>query len=196
MTQSIAIRAAEPGARMPAPDPELHLLQDFVNTIDIEGAEDELATPDATSAWLAARGLTSGRADVSRADHGRLLTIREGLRALGAANDGDPLEDDERAAFNAAVASVSMVGAIDASGAWRLASPASAVDDALARLLGTLGRAIADGSWARMKACHSHSCRWLFWDASRNRSGTWCTMAICGSRQKSRSYRARQRTPA
>ncbi|HEX6654657.1 MAG TPA: CGNR zinc finger domain-containing protein, partial [Candidatus Limnocylindria bacterium] len=32
-----------------------------------------------------------------------------------------------------------------------------------------------------------------FFDRSRNRSGTWCTMAVCGSRMKSRSYRSRRR---
>ncbi len=57
-------------------------------------------------------------------------------------------------------------------------------------------RAMADGSWSRIKACRNDTCRWLFYDQSRNRSGTWCTMAICGSRMKARAYRARQREAA
>ena len=52
---------------------------------------------------------------------------------------------------------------------------------------GTLARAMADGSWSRVKSCRNDTCRWLFYDHSRNRSGTWCTMAICGSRMKSRA---------
>jgi predicted RNA-binding Zn ribbon-like protein len=52
---------------------------------------------------------------------------------------------------------------------------------------------MADGSWSRVKACQNDTCRWLFVDGSRNRSRTWCTMAICGSRMKSRAYRARRR---
>ncbi|HUY61935.1 MAG TPA: CGNR zinc finger domain-containing protein, partial [Candidatus Dormibacteraeota bacterium] len=51
----------------------------------------------------------------------------------------------------------------------------------------------ADGSWARLKACPAQRCHWAFFDASRNRSGTWCTMAVCGTRAKARSYQRRLR---
>ena len=30
---------------------------------------------------------------------------------------------------------------------------------------------------SRLKPCRNHDCRWLFYDHSTNRSGTWCTMA-------------------
>jgi len=53
--------------------------------------------------------------------------------------------------------------------------------------------AIADGSWARLKVCRSDSCRWAFYDASKNRSGAWCTMAVCGNRNKVRAYQRRRR---
>ncbi|MEP6468748.1 MAG: CGNR zinc finger domain-containing protein [Chloroflexota bacterium] len=52
---------------------------------------------------------------------------------------------------------------------------------------------VACSSWSRVKACRNDTCRWLFYDHSRNRSGTWCAMAICGSRMKSRAYRSRRR---
>ena len=194
MTSQMTLRQAEPGSRLPAPDAELRLLQGFVNTIDIEGEEDELRTPAKASAWLAAAGLTPAATRVTAADHARLLALREGFRALSAANNGEPLADDERVAFNGAVASVQIVGSVEADGRWSLRSSGGAIDQALARLLGTLDRSMADGTWSRMKACRNHGCRWLFWDASRNRSGTWCTMTICGSRQKARDYRARRRS--
>jgi predicted RNA-binding Zn ribbon-like protein len=53
-------------------------------------------------------------------------------------------------------------------------------------------RAQADGSWERLKACRDEECRWVFYDSSRNRSGTWCDMGLCGSRTKVRAYRQRQ----
>ncbi|HEV2869799.1 MAG TPA: CGNR zinc finger domain-containing protein, partial [Actinomycetota bacterium] len=30
-----------------------------------------------------------------------------------------------------------------------------------------------------------------FYDHSTNRSGTWCTMSVCGNRRKARAYRRR-----
>ena len=56
-----------------------------------------------------------------------------------------------------------------------------------------LKRAIADGSWHRLKACPNEECTWVFYDASKNRSAKWCAMARCGDRMKARAYRRRRR---
>jgi predicted RNA-binding Zn ribbon-like protein len=46
--------------------------------------------------------------------------------------------------------------------------------------------------WTRLKVCSRDSCRWAFFDASRNRSGRWCSMAGCGNIVKMRrAYRTR-----
>ncbi|HEX9030508.1 MAG TPA: CGNR zinc finger domain-containing protein [Streptosporangiaceae bacterium] len=34
-------------------------------------------------------------------------------------------------------------------------------------------------------------CHWAFYDRSPTSSGCWCSMAVCGSRAKSRAYRRR-----
>jgi len=81
-------------------------------------------------------------------------------------------------------------------GDWRLSPAVTGVDGFLAGLMAALARSMADGSWGRVKSCRSDTCRWLFIDHSRNRSGTWCSMAGCGSRMKARAYRARQREAA
>jgi predicted RNA-binding Zn ribbon-like protein len=65
-------------------------------------------------------------------------------------------------------------------------------DGVLARLLVPVTHAAIDGSWARVKACVADDCRWAFWDSSRNRSGRWCDMAVCGNREKVRTYRSRR----
>ena len=41
-----------------------------------------------------------------------------------------------------------------------------------------------DGTWGRLKACAEDGCRWAFYDASRNQSGRWCSMAVCGNRPR------------
>jgi predicted RNA-binding Zn ribbon-like protein len=183
----------EPGGRMAAPDPDLRLLQAFVNTADLEGGSDALAEPARASAWLSDTGLVGDARRISARDHERLLEVREALRRLGAANNGERLDAAELRRLDDLFASVQLVASVGTDGLLLVKGRGGVADVALGRLLGTLARASADGSWARMKACRMHSCRWLFWDASRNRSGTWCTMAICGSREKSRAYRERQR---
>jgi predicted RNA-binding Zn ribbon-like protein len=62
----------------------------------------------------------------------------------------------------------------------------------MGRLLAAIASATADGTWARLKICRNDACRWSFYDASRNRSGHWCSMAVCGNRMKGRAFRQRQ----
>ena len=63
---------------------------------------------------------------------------------------------------------------------------------ALARILGLTYTAMADDTWPRLKACRKHSCQWAFYDQSKNRSRTWCSMKVCGNRTKARAYRERR----
>jgi predicted RNA-binding Zn ribbon-like protein len=172
------------------------LIRDFVNTNDVEGGEDELATPELLGAWLAARGLADAGTPVDAASHARALAVREGIRALGLANNDEPIDSADVDAMNEAARSASvtvMVSPGDGEAGWRLRPASAGVDGFIGRVLGEVAAAMADGSWSRVKACHSDTCRWLFFDHSRNRSGTWCSMAGCGSRMKSRAYRARRR---
>jgi len=62
---------------------------------------------------------------------------------------------------------------------------------AVARLLGTIYDAMTVGTWERLKVCRNDECQWAFYDHSRNHSGAWCTMAICGNRIKGRTFRQR-----
>jgi predicted RNA-binding Zn ribbon-like protein len=63
---------------------------------------------------------------------------------------------------------------------------------ALGRLLAIVYESELDGTWQRLKVCRSDTCRWAFYDSSRNRSGAWCSMAICGNRMKGRAFRRRR----
>ncbi len=53
---------------------------------------------------------------------------------------------------------------------------------------------LAEGPLDRLKRCGG--CRWLFLDASKNRSRYWCSMEVCGTHAKMRRYveRRRQKT--
>ncbi len=61
-----------------------------------------------------------------------------------------------------------------------------------ARIAAGIATAVADGTWSRLKACEAHDCRWVFYDKSPAGRSRWCTMAVCGSRAKMRTYRARR----
>jgi predicted RNA-binding Zn ribbon-like protein len=183
----VAVNDAEAGIR---------LIQDFVNTNDVEGGVDELATPALLRAWLSERGIRVDHDDP--AAHVRALAVREGIRALGLANNGEPFDLARVDAMNDAArsAAVTVNLAPDGTGEWRLDPAAGGADGFIGRVLGEVALAMADGSWSRVKACRRDTCRWLFYDRSRNHSGTWCSMAGCGSRMKARAYRARRRASA
>jgi predicted RNA-binding Zn ribbon-like protein len=168
--------------RPPAPD-RLRLVEEFVNTLDIETSEDAISFPENLSSWLEGYGYGAST-DVQRA-----RAAREGLRALLCGNAG--LTVDQRAIrrLNAALAPVSV--RFEAAGA-RLEARGDGLDALLADISQAVVEAMADGTWARLKVCRSEDCRWAFYDRSKNRSGAWCTMAVCGSRTKVRAYRARQ----
>jgi predicted RNA-binding Zn ribbon-like protein len=70
------------------------------------------------------------------------------------------------------------------------------IGGAFAELLAIIQRAAVDGSLARLKVCADHECRWAFYDQSKNRSRSWCNMAVCGNRAKAREYRRRHRPSA
>jgi predicted RNA-binding Zn ribbon-like protein len=61
----------------------------------------------------------------------------------------------------------------------------------LGGVLAAVAATMADGSWARLKACRSDSCRWAFIDTARNHSRQWCDMKVCGNREKARRFRSR-----
>jgi predicted RNA-binding Zn ribbon-like protein len=68
--------------------------------------------------------------------------------------------------------------------------PADSVGVLVGQLLGIALRARLEGTWDRLKICTADDCRWAFFDSSRNRGGHWCSMELCGNREKNRRYRA------
>jgi predicted RNA-binding Zn ribbon-like protein len=181
----------EPGDRAPAPEP-LRLVQRFVNTVDLEGPE---ALPDAAALqqWLRDAGLLGARERVTGGDHTRAIALREALRALAYANAGHPEDPRAIETVNDAARRAGLEPRLTSTAATRLEPQATGVDAALGRIVAALHAGIADGTWPRLKACERETCRWAFYDASRNRAGQWCSMAVCGSREKNRrAYRRRR----
>lgn len=182
----------EPGGRRPAPG-DLALVQRFINTLDIEASTDELSSPEGLSQWLAAHDLIAADAHVDTDDLNRVRGLRESLRALLESNHGEAPAQEAIAAFNEHAATLPLHVRANPPGHLSLEPASRGLDGALGRLLAIAYTAAVDGSWSRLKVCPSDTCRWAFYDHSKNRSSTWCTMAVCGNRAKVRAYQQRRR---
>jgi predicted RNA-binding Zn ribbon-like protein len=171
----------------------LELVRQFINTADLEPGDDELTDLPALQAWLGERGLIGARERLEEGDLQRALDVREALRKLledrGA---GETIDEHAIGALNAHPACVQMRVRFDGGGAPRLEPVGDGLEGALAELFAIIEHAAADGSWERLKVCADHGCRWSFYDNSKNRSRSWCNMAVCGNRAKAREYRRRR----
>lgn len=168
----------------------LETVRRFLNTIDVDEETEELADPAAASRWLAESGLTDRRRRVDPAEFDLLLAARTGLRAIVASHAGDPLDLAAVAELDRAAAECPLRLGFDGE-ASRLNPVGSGGSAAIATLLVTVHDASVDGTWARLKLCRNHGCAWVFYDCSRNRSATWCSMAVCGNRAKAQAFRRR-----
>lgn len=173
----------EPGARAPAPG-ALRTLQLFVNTHDREAGRDELDTPDGVAVWLRLHGL--GEHPVSESDRLRLVALREAFRGSLLGNNGRP--DEQAVARLDAELGASRATLHVVPTGLRLRAAPGGVDAVVGALLSIMFDAMLDGTWVRLKACRRDICEWVFYDHSRNRSGTWCSMSICGNRTKTSAY--------
>jgi predicted RNA-binding Zn ribbon-like protein len=183
----------QPGGRPPAPQP-LRLVQDFVNTEIPDFDQDDVATPEQLAAWLAARGLARPSDPVDAALFVEARALRSALRELALANTlGTPPAPARRRVLDAAVGGFPLVLRL-VDGRPRLLPSAEGARGGLAALVAVLAEAQAEGTWERLKACREGTCGWVFYDGSRNRSSSWCSMQVCGGRAKASSYRRRHST--
>jgi len=179
-----------------APEP-LIAIQALANSHPSEDQGELLHDLETTRYWLHRFRFGADGIDVTEDDRERLLELRRGVRALIDANMTG-VQDEAANAELAAIAArhpvpirVGRDGRLDLD-----LEPATSVDALIAQLIGIVLQAQIDGTWERLKICAADSCRWAFYDASKNRGGHWCSMQVCGNREKNRAYRARQATGA
>jgi predicted RNA-binding Zn ribbon-like protein len=173
---------------------ELELVRSFVNSCDIEDGVEKLATPALLGEWLTEHGLPAG--DLNEGDRRRVIELREALRALLLANSGEPLDRSAIETLNRTAEDARLKVRFERDGDSALSPTGGGIDAALGSILAVVFRSMAEGTWPRLKACQADACQWAFYDHSRNRSGTWCSMAVCGNRAKARAYRRRRKPPS
>ena len=178
----------QPGDREPAPG-SWAVVQAFVNTVDREHGPDLLDDVAGLEEWLD-RHLLPARA--TPADLQRARELREALRSLLLANNGEPRDPAAQEVLERAARRARLEPVFPPDGAG-LVPRAEGVDAALGRILAAAFTAMLDGTWPRLKACPREVCGWAFYDRSTNASATWCSMRVCGGRVKAGAYYRRRR---
>jgi predicted RNA-binding Zn ribbon-like protein len=182
----MADRDTAPGA--------LGLVQAYVNTVDLQDGPEEFTDPNTLTTWLVAKGLMEPGHPPEADGLKHAIAVRESIRGIIGANSGASIYPVDVATLNEAAAASRLRARFGSDGKARLEPEAGGVVGAMGRVVAAVYSAMTDDNWARLKLCDSQSCRWVFYDQSRNHSSRWCTMASCGNRQKARRFRERAKT--
>ena len=171
--------------------PEIDLLVEFVNTHDLEEETDALADPALLRTWIDEH---AGEClpEVDEADLARILELRESLRALLRTNNGGEASERELQPLRDAAERSRYRLGFGPAGNLSLAPARADLSGFESRLLLAIERLQCEEAWPRLKACTDEECQWAFYDTTRNRSRTWCSMDVCGNRVKTRRYRERK----
>ncbi|MGH3524635.1 MAG: CGNR zinc finger domain-containing protein [Mycobacterium sp.] len=163
----------------------VRLVLTAANSYDAENRSDAWETPSQLTRWLrehAAPGRFSSSAKVSDDEHVAAVRLRDGLRTA--------LLERREPAFGELAKPFPLRLALD-DGEPQLLPADDNLAGEVGRVLAAVARSAFDGTWERIKICPADDCRVAFFDQSRNRSRSWCSMQVCGNRTKTRTYRAR-----
>jgi predicted RNA-binding Zn ribbon-like protein len=185
------VAPVQPGGRAAAPG-DLALVQAFINSfydLERDHGADLFATPAALVRWLTEHGLLDpdDRAPRTSADCRRAIAVREALRELARGSVSSVSE------LNAGARGAAVEVRFSERGPSFVPAGGGGLDGAIGVVLAITATAMSDGSWPRLKICPGHDCGWAFYDHSRNLSGRWCSMTVCGGRAKARAYYRRRK---
>ena len=174
---------------------ELGVVQAFVNTVDLQDGPERLTDPNTLRDWLVANRLMAEGSPVEAEDFKHAIAVREAMRGVIGGNSGLPVYPVDLATLNEAATASRLRVRFGSGARARLEPEASGAVGALGRLVLSLYSAMQNEDWHRLKLCDSDTCRWVFFDQSKNHSSRWCTMASCGNRAKARRFRQSKRAP-
>jgi predicted RNA-binding Zn ribbon-like protein len=175
-------------------------LYDFANSLDLRhfvhhrvqhAQADDLENAAALGDWLGRHGLNKAGKVPPAATFEAGLALRGAIRDyLEHAPAERRREVSVRAALDKAIARFPLRVTAAAKDGLKLA----AIEDSatgLSAIVAELYNASANGTLDRLKMCASDECKRVFFDRSRPGTRRWCQSALCGNRQKTRTYRER-----
>jgi predicted RNA-binding Zn ribbon-like protein len=178
----------------PAPG-DLELLQRFMN-LHVHDDQDRHVDPplEMVRGFLVERRLLRDAARFTQADQQTYLELRQAIRNMISAGSGQPVARADAETLDRLAVSSRLHPHFHTKQAPTLEPQGRGVAAAFGRMVATLFVAAFDGSLEHLKLCADQTCRSVFYDRSKNRSGRWCSMSSCGNRAKVRAWRERQRT--
>jgi predicted RNA-binding Zn ribbon-like protein len=172
---------------------QLDTVRDYVNTLDLETGIDAVATPDELAAWFSEQGLVDDLLEPTADEHADALEVREAIRQLLLVNNGVPADAEAASKTLEEAGRRSHLGVRFESGRPVLVPEGDGARGAIGRIVALVAELAPTDEWKRLKTCRDENCRVAFYDQSRNRSRAWCSMEVCGNRDKQRGYRERHK---
>ncbi len=173
----------------PGPD-GLALVQDLLNTRDIgRKVPDLLSTSSQARTWLAAAISTDNVgsewvAGLTERDLAALRTLRSEIQGLVQGVDTG----------SAATVVTKIALAVEPSGEVRLEPLGTGIRWFASAVWTEIFLAQQADTWKRLKLCHNLACSSAFYDRSKNNSGVWHDVKMCGNAANLRASRARRRS--
>jgi predicted RNA-binding Zn ribbon-like protein len=172
-------------------DTQLDLIRDYVNTRDFETGIDRIATPDELAMWFSEQGLVDDLVEPTAEEVAGALAVREAIRELLLVNNGVEADAGGASKTLEEAGRKAQLGVRFENGRPVLAPEDDGARGAIGRVVATVAELAPTDEWKRLKTCRDEHCRVAFYDQSRNRSRAWCSMEVCGNREKARSFRKR-----
>jgi predicted RNA-binding Zn ribbon-like protein len=170
---------------------QLDLVRDFVNTLDFETGIDRISSPDELAMWFSEQSLVDDLVEPTEPELADALAVREAIRELLLANNGVATDADAASKTLEEAGRKARLGVRFENGRPVLAPEDDGARGAIGRVVATVAELAPTDEWKRLKTCRDETCRVAFYDQSRNRSRAWCSMEVCGNRDKQRGYRER-----
>lgn len=186
-------RRHAPDMTPPAPG-DLELVRSFVSLHEHEAGSLDSQPPSLgfVERWLRSNRLIDDDEPAVQDDLAWTAGVLEDLRVRVFQNGGRPADPAAVERLNAAAREAGLEVQFGNGGRSRFEARAKGVRGAIGRLLAIAFLAELDGTWVNFKECESPTCRAVFYDRSKNRSGKWCSMQSCGNRAKVRAFRERR----
>jgi predicted RNA-binding Zn ribbon-like protein len=169
----------------------LDVIRDFVNTLDLEIGVDRIATAEKLAGWFSEQGVVDDLVEPTQQEHAEALAVREAIRELLLANNGVAADGEDASKRLEEAGRRARLGVRFENGLPVVAPEADGARGAIGRIVALVAELAPTDEWKRLKSCRDEHCRVAFYDQSRNRSRAWCSMEVCGNREKARSFRAR-----
>jgi predicted RNA-binding Zn ribbon-like protein len=77
---------------------------------------------------------------------------------------------------------------------WKSDGNARSLNHLLSPVVRDAAIFLTSTDFSRLRTCGNPQCGWVFLDTSKNGTRRWCSMAVCGNRDKLRRFRRRRRS--